>query len=149
MVHGSTGRGDVYHCPNLLELIDGSTSSCVAMDYHWVTCLNYDPCLQRHSGDVVKPAQWSPGIFAFPWRKDHGNITFSQIAFRNCAGRHRGVAILLSYQWIIVAFTNLGGWKCCWNVLFVHISELSYCSVNMYLGLCSICWDMWGAEHCH
>jgi hypothetical protein len=34
MVHGSTGRGTVYHCPNLLELIDGSTSSCVAMDYH-------------------------------------------------------------------------------------------------------------------
>jgi hypothetical protein len=44
MVHGSTGRGAVYHCPNLLELIDGSTSSCVAMDYHWVTYLDYDPC---------------------------------------------------------------------------------------------------------
>jgi hypothetical protein len=44
MVHGSTGRGVVYHCPNLLELIDGSTSSCVAMDYHRVTYLDYDPC---------------------------------------------------------------------------------------------------------
>jgi hypothetical protein len=34
MVHGSTGRGAVYHCPNLLELIDGSTNSWVALDYH-------------------------------------------------------------------------------------------------------------------
>jgi hypothetical protein len=34
MVHESTGRGAVYLCPILLELIDGSTSSCVATDYH-------------------------------------------------------------------------------------------------------------------
>jgi len=30
--HG-TGRGAVYRCPNLLELMDGSTSSHIATDY--------------------------------------------------------------------------------------------------------------------
>jgi len=37
--HGSTGRGAVYQCPNLLELMDGSTSSCVATDYPRLTYL--------------------------------------------------------------------------------------------------------------
>jgi len=45
MVLGSTGRGAVYQCPNLLELMDGSTSSCVATDYHWLTYLYNDPWL--------------------------------------------------------------------------------------------------------
>ena len=35
----STNRGAVYPCPNLLELMDGSTSSRVATDYHWLTNL--------------------------------------------------------------------------------------------------------------
>ena len=34
IVLGCASRGAAYPCPNLLELMDGSTSSCVATDYH-------------------------------------------------------------------------------------------------------------------
>jgi hypothetical protein len=49
MVHRSTGRGAVYQRPNLLELMDGSTSSCVATDYHSLTYLNYDALDEVHA----------------------------------------------------------------------------------------------------
>jgi len=43
IVLGIANRGAVYPCPNLLELMDGSTSSRVATDYHWLTNLYNDP----------------------------------------------------------------------------------------------------------
>jgi len=42
IVLGRASRGAAYLCPNLLELMDGSTSSRVATNYHWLTNLYTD-----------------------------------------------------------------------------------------------------------
>ena len=52
------------------------------------------PFLLRHSGDAIISAQWPPGIAAFPWRKDHGNIAVLKL------GRGGIVpAAILEYQY--------------------------------------------------
>jgi len=63
IVLGSTSRGAVDHCPEWLVSVDGSTSSPVAADYHWLTNLNSDAW---HWFFCVHGSQISPFLCCHP-----------------------------------------------------------------------------------